>query len=85
MVKIFYLLSLINYTSNAVRRAVKRIGVSNFYASHLTKLLVVCREFNWEKPIANEIQINLYVQFEPAVVTWSVADPPFSAIPPRSG
>ena len=25
------------------------------------------------------------VQFEPAVVTGSVADPPFSTLPPRSG
>ncbi len=29
---------------------VKRIGVSNFYASHLTKLFDVCEEFNLEKP-----------------------------------
>ncbi len=42
-------------------RAVKRIGVSNFYASHLTKLVNVCQEFNLEKPFANEIQINPYV------------------------
>ena len=42
--------------------AVKRIGVSNFYASHLTKLFIdVCQEFNLEKPFANEIQINPYV------------------------
>jgi diketogulonate reductase-like aldo/keto reductase len=42
-------------------RAVKRIDVSNFYASHLTKLFDVCQEFNLEKPFANEIQINPYV------------------------
>jgi len=41
--------------------AVKRIGVSNFYAIHLTKLFDVCQEFNLEKPFANEIQINPYV------------------------
>jgi diketogulonate reductase-like aldo/keto reductase len=40
---------------------VKRIGVSNFYASHLTKLFDICQEFNLEKPFANEIQINPYV------------------------
>ncbi len=40
---------------------VKRIGVSYFYASHLTKLFDVCQEFNLEKPFANEIQINPYV------------------------
>jgi diketogulonate reductase-like aldo/keto reductase len=40
---------------------VKRIGVSNFYASHLTKLFDVCQEFNLDKPFANEIQINPYV------------------------
>ncbi len=41
---------------------VKRIGVSNFYASHLTKLFDVCPEFNSEKPLfANEIHINPYV------------------------
>jgi diketogulonate reductase-like aldo/keto reductase len=44
-------------------RTVKRIGVSNFYASHLTKLFDVCREFNLEKPFANEIQINPYVYY----------------------
>ena len=42
-------------------RVVKRIGVSNFYAPHLTKLFDVCQEFNLEKPFANEIQINPYV------------------------
>jgi 2,5-diketo-D-gluconate reductase A len=42
-------------------RFVKRIGVSNFYASYLTKLFDVCQEFNLEKPFANEIQINPYV------------------------
>jgi diketogulonate reductase-like aldo/keto reductase len=42
-------------------RFVKRIGVSNFYASHLTKLFDVCQEFNLEKPFANEVQINPYV------------------------
>ena len=31
------------------------------------------------------VQLAKEVQFEPAVVTGSVADPPFSAIPPRSG
>jgi hypothetical protein len=35
--------------------------VSNFYASHLTKLFDVCQEYNLEKPFANEVQINLYV------------------------
>ena len=42
-------------------RFVKRIGVSNFYASHLKKLFDVCEEFDLEKPFANEIQINPYV------------------------
>ena len=40
---------------------VRRIGVSNFYAPHLTRLLDVCQEYNLEKPFANEIQINPYV------------------------
>jgi hypothetical protein len=31
------------------------------------------------------VQLAKEVQFEPAVVTGSVADPLFSAIPPRSG
>ena len=31
------------------------------------------------------VQLAKEVQFKPAVVTWSVADPPFSALPPRSG
>ncbi len=42
-------------------RAVKRIGVSDFYVSHLTKLFDVCLEYNLEKSFANEIQINPYV------------------------
>ena len=42
-------------------RTAKRIGVSDFYASHLTKLFDVCQEFKLEKPFANEIQINPYV------------------------
>jgi diketogulonate reductase-like aldo/keto reductase len=37
---------------------VKGIGVSNFYASHLTKLFDVCQELNLQKSFANEIQIN---------------------------
>jgi diketogulonate reductase-like aldo/keto reductase len=44
------------------KATVKRIGVSNFYASHLTKLFDVCQELNLQKPFANEIQIiNPYV------------------------
>ena len=31
------------------------------------------------------IQLAMEVQVEPAVVTGSVVDPPFSALPPRSG
>jgi diketogulonate reductase-like aldo/keto reductase len=50
-----------NMTLLKQSQAVKRIGVSNFYASHLTKLFNVCQEFNLEKPFANEIQINPYV------------------------
>jgi glycerol 2-dehydrogenase (NADP+) len=49
-------------TMNGLKQwAVKRIGVSNFYTSHLTKLFDVCNEFNLEKPFANEIQTNPYV------------------------
>ena len=54
-------LSWIYMTLFKQSRTVKRIGVSNFYASHLTKLFDVCQEFNLEKPFANEIQINPYV------------------------
>ena len=43
------------------KATVKRIGVSNFYASHFTKLFDVCQELNLQKPFANEIQINPYV------------------------
>ena len=39
------------------KATVKKIGVSNFYASHLTKLFDVCQELNLQKPFANEIQI----------------------------
>ena len=47
--------------SEQSKAAVRRIGVSNFYVSHLTRLLEVCQEYNLEKPFANEIQINPYV------------------------
>ncbi len=53
--------SWIHMTIVKQSRFVKRIGVSNFYASHLTKLFDVCQEFNLEKPFANEVQINPYV------------------------
>jgi len=53
--------SWIHMTIVKQSRFVKRIGVSNFYASHLTKLFDVCNEFNLEKPFANEVQINPYV------------------------
>jgi diketogulonate reductase-like aldo/keto reductase len=43
------------------KATVRRIGVSNFYVPHLTRLFNVCQEFNLEKPFANEIQINPYV------------------------
>ena len=43
------------------KATVRRIGVSNYYAPHLTRLLDVCQEFNLEKPFANQIQINPYV------------------------
>jgi diketogulonate reductase-like aldo/keto reductase len=36
------------------KATVKRIGVSNFYASHLTKLFDVCQEFNLQKPFAKK-------------------------------
>jgi diketogulonate reductase-like aldo/keto reductase len=45
------------------KAAVRRVGVSNFYALHLTRLFNICREFMLEKPFANEIQINPYVFF----------------------
>jgi len=38
-----------------LKATVKRIGVSNFYASHLTKLFDVCQELNLQKPFVNEI------------------------------
>ena len=43
------------------KSAVRRIGVSNFYAPQLTRLLDVCEQFDFDKPFANEIQINPYV------------------------
>ena len=38
-----------------------------------------------ESDLCHCIQIEKEVQFEPAVVTESVADPPFSTLSPRSG
>jgi len=40
---------------------VKRIGISNFYASHLTKLFDVCQEVNLEKPLRMKFRsIHMY-------------------------
>ena len=40
---------------------VRRVGVSNFYIPHITRLLDICVEYNLRKPFANEIQINPYI------------------------
>jgi diketogulonate reductase-like aldo/keto reductase len=40
---------------------VRRVGVSNFYIPHLTRLLEICEGCNLKKPFANEIQINPYI------------------------
>ena len=40
---------------------VRRVGVSNFYITHITRLLEICEECNLKKPFANEIQINPYI------------------------
>ena len=40
---------------------VRRVGVSNFYITHITRLLEICEESNLKKPFANEIQINPYI------------------------
>ncbi len=37
------------YMTELPKATVKSIGVSNFYASHLTKLFDACQEFNLEK------------------------------------
>ncbi len=38
-----------------------------------------------ESDLFHCVQLAKEVQFEPAVVTWSVVDPSFSALSPRSG
>jgi diketogulonate reductase-like aldo/keto reductase len=40
---------------------VRRVGVSNFYIQHITRLLEICENCNLKKPFANEIQINPYI------------------------
>jgi diketogulonate reductase-like aldo/keto reductase len=40
---------------------VRRVGVSNFYIPHITRLLKICEDRNFKKPFANEIQINPYI------------------------
>jgi diketogulonate reductase-like aldo/keto reductase len=40
---------------------VRRVGVSNFYIPHITRLLEICENCNFKKPFANEIQINPYI------------------------
>ncbi len=40
---------------------VRRVGVSNFYIPHITRLLKICEDCNFKKPFANEIQINPYI------------------------
>ena len=40
----------------------KQIGVSNYYEQHLDILIKFCEDHYFEKPFANEIQFNPYVQ-----------------------
>jgi diketogulonate reductase-like aldo/keto reductase len=40
---------------------VRRVGVSNYYIPHITRLLNICDDFNMRKPYANQIQINPYI------------------------
>ena len=40
---------------------VRRVGVSNFYITHIPRLLEICEESNLKKPFANELQINPYI------------------------
>lgn len=37
----------------------RRVGVSNFYEAHLTRLLALCEREGLTKPFANQIEVNL--------------------------
>jgi 2,5-diketo-D-gluconate reductase A len=41
------------------RAKIKRVGVSNFYEPHLSRLLAICEKSALIKPFANEIEVNI--------------------------
>ena len=45
--------------SNIDKNKVKRIGVSNFYEPHLSRLLEICDKNSLVKPYANQVEVNL--------------------------
>ena len=57
-----------------------------YLCMYLLQVLSRPPQLGIESDLFQCVQLAEEVQFEPAaVVTWSVADPPFSALPPRSG
>lgn len=45
--------------ANIDKAKLRRIGVSNFYEPHLSRLLAICERETLTKPYANEIELNL--------------------------
>lgn len=45
--------------ANIDGKSLRRIGVSNFYEPHLSRLLAICDRDSLVKPYANEIELNL--------------------------
>lgn len=45
--------------ANIDKTKLRRIGVSNFYEPHLSRLLAICERESLTKPYANEIELNL--------------------------
>ena len=41
-------------------KKIRCIGVSNFYESHLNRLLAICEKHDFIKPYANEIEVNMF-------------------------
>ncbi len=52
---------------NIDKNKLRRIGVSNFYEPHLSRLLAICERESLTKPYANEIEVNLIAKNTTAV------------------
>ena len=61
------------------------VKLCNYLCMYLLQVVSRPPPLGIESDLFQCVQLAKEVQFEPAVVTGSIADPLFSAIPPRSG